>query len=107
VVSPLFRHSLHIAAVDSFRPHAADEVYVTGTFDNWAKTEKLEKVDAGHFEKVVQLNKVDEKILYKVRDTTSLTPVMLLPQLAPWPILLPLLYPNLFPRINFSSSYLR
>jgi len=82
VVSPLFHHPLDIAAVDSFRPHAANEVYVTGTFDDWAKTEKLEKVDAGHFEKVVQLNKVDEKILYKVCDTASLTPVvMLLPQL--------------------------
>jgi hypothetical protein len=38
---------------------------VTGTFDDWAKTEKMEKVD-GHFEKLVQLSKIDEKIYYKV-----------------------------------------
>ncbi|KAJ9156155.1 Signal transduction protein MDG1 [Pleurostoma richardsiae] len=45
-------------------PHAAQEVYVTGTFDNWAKTEKLEK--AGDiFEKTVTLPDASEKIYYK------------------------------------------
>jgi hypothetical protein len=63
--SPLYQLRNH-GSNSSRRPHAAKEVYVTGTFDNWAKTEKLEKVDAGHFEKTVDLNKVDEKILYKV-----------------------------------------
>jgi hypothetical protein len=72
VVSPLLRSLLDAAAADSFRPHAANEVYVTGTFDDWAKTEKLEKVDAGHFEKIVQLNKIDEKILYKVCDSAAI-----------------------------------
>ncbi|KAF2151482.1 carbohydrate-binding module family 48 protein [Myriangium duriaei CBS 260.36] len=45
-------------------PHSANEVYVTGTFDNWAKTEKLEK-NASGFEKKVQLSKVEDKIRYK------------------------------------------
>ncbi|KAK5685495.1 hypothetical protein LTS10_003574 [Elasticomyces elasticus] len=44
--------------------HPADEVYVTGTFDNWAKTEKLEKSGTSH-EKTVQFPKEQEKILYK------------------------------------------
>lgn len=63
--SPLYQLRYH-GSNCSPRPHAAKEVYVTGTFDNWAKTEKLEKVDAGHFEKTVELKKADEKILYKV-----------------------------------------
>lgn len=45
------------------RPHAAQEVYVTGTFDNWQKTVKLEK-HAKDFHKTVDLPA--EKILYKV-----------------------------------------
>ncbi|TPX12232.1 uncharacterized protein E0L32_007118 [Thyridium curvatum] len=48
----------------SNRPHAAEEVYVTGTFDNWAKTEKLEK-KGDHFEKTVTLPDFTDKILYK------------------------------------------
>jgi hypothetical protein len=39
---------------------------VTGTFDNWGKTVKLDKKDTV-FEKTVNLPKADEKILYKVR----------------------------------------
>ncbi|ETN42702.1 uncharacterized protein HMPREF1541_01860 [Cyphellophora europaea CBS 101466] len=46
-------------------PHPnAQEVYVTGTFDDWAKTTKLDKV-GDHFEKDVPLSNTDEKILYK------------------------------------------
>jgi hypothetical protein len=48
------------------RGHAADEVYVTGTFDGWKKTELLEKV-GDSFEKTVTLADTTEKILYKVR----------------------------------------
>lgn len=49
-----------------FRPHPeANEVYVTGTFDDWGQTEKLNKVGAT-FEKEVQLPDASVKILYKV-----------------------------------------
>lgn len=49
----------------SNRPHPnAKEVYVTGTFDDWGKTEKLNKVGET-FEKDVELKSADEKILYK------------------------------------------
>lgn len=44
----------------------ANEVFVTGTFDDWGKTQKLEKVD-GVFEKTVDFENKD-KILYKVRE---------------------------------------
>ncbi|ETS74653.1 hypothetical protein PFICI_13137 [Pestalotiopsis fici W106-1] len=44
--------------------HPASEVYVTGTFDGWKKTEKLEKVGE-HFEKQVQLSDASKKIYYK------------------------------------------
>ncbi|KAI0179192.1 carbohydrate-binding module family 48 protein [Hypoxylon sp. FL1284] len=44
--------------------HPASEVYVTGTFDEWKKTEKLEKVGE-HFEKAVTLKDAPEKIYYK------------------------------------------
>ncbi|TDZ26308.1 hypothetical protein Cob_v000503 [Colletotrichum orbiculare MAFF 240422] len=44
--------------------HPAEEVYVTGTFDNWTKSEKLEKVGAT-FEKTVTLPEATEKIYYK------------------------------------------
>ncbi|KAH8196857.1 hypothetical protein TruAng_008970 [Truncatella angustata] len=50
--------------------HAASEVYVTGTFDGWKKTEKLNKVGE-HFEKQVQLDDASEKIYYKVRGHIS------------------------------------
>jgi hypothetical protein len=47
------------------RAHAAEEVYVTGTFDNWSKSEQLEKV-GNIFEKNVTLSDASEKIYYKV-----------------------------------------
>lgn len=39
---------------------------MTGTFDNWSKSEQLEKV-GDHFEKTVTLPETSESILYKVR----------------------------------------
>lgn len=47
------------------RPHPASDVHVTGTFDDWGKTEKLEKV-GDVFEKEVNLPSADEKYYYKV-----------------------------------------
>jgi hypothetical protein len=47
----------------------ASEVFVTGTFDDWGKTQKLDKVD-GIFQKTVDLDG-KEKILYKVRSRMS------------------------------------
>ncbi|KAL9078568.1 MAG: hypothetical protein Q9157_002526 [Trypethelium eluteriae] len=44
--------------------HPANEVYVTGTFDDWARKEKMERV-GDHFEKLVQLPKISDKIYYK------------------------------------------
>ncbi|KAK8045056.1 hypothetical protein PG993_005080 [Apiospora rasikravindrae] len=44
--------------------HPASEVYVTGTFDGWKKTEKLDRV-GNHFEKLVKLDDVSQKIDYK------------------------------------------
>ncbi|KKY17535.1 hypothetical protein UCRPC4_g05480 [Phaeomoniella chlamydospora] len=44
-------------------PHAASEVFVTGTFDDWGKTVQLEKV-GDVFEKDVQLPSTD-KVFYK------------------------------------------
>ncbi|KAI1490101.1 hypothetical protein F5X96DRAFT_637971 [Biscogniauxia mediterranea] len=46
--------------------HPATDVFVTGTFDDWSKSEKLKKV-GDHFEKKVQLPTASEKIYYKVR----------------------------------------
>ena len=48
------------------REHPANEVFVTGTFDNWNKTQKLEK-KGNVFEKEVSLPIAEEKIYYKVR----------------------------------------
>lgn len=48
------------------RDHAATEVYVTGTFDDWAKSVKLEKKDGNRFEKLVELPQAEENIYYKV-----------------------------------------
>jgi hypothetical protein len=46
--------------------HEASEVYVTGTFDNWSKSERL--IQSGNvFEKNVALPSAAEKIYYKVR----------------------------------------
>lgn len=47
------------------RAHPAEEVYVTGTFDNWSKSEKMDKV-GDVFEKAVDLPDTSEKIYYKV-----------------------------------------
>ncbi|KAI0551658.1 hypothetical protein F4679DRAFT_538748 [Xylaria curta] len=44
--------------------HPATEVYVTGTFDDWKKTEKLDKV-GDTFQKTVALPDISSKILYK------------------------------------------
>jgi hypothetical protein len=48
------------------RSHPADEVFVTGTFDKWSKSEKLERIGSV-FEKTVALPDASEKIYYKVR----------------------------------------
>lgn len=48
------------------RDHAATEVYVTGTFDDWAKSVKLDKKDGSRFEKLVELPQVEENVYYKV-----------------------------------------
>lgn len=47
------------------RPHAANEVFVTGTFDDWGKTVRLDRY-GDIFEKTVSLPETDEKIQYKV-----------------------------------------
>ena len=48
-----------------YRPHPdAKDVHVTGTFDDWGKTEQLNKV-GDFFEKEVNLPSADEKIYYK------------------------------------------
>lgn len=52
------------------RDHPASEVYVTGTFDNWAKTERLEQTGT-RFQKTVSLPNSEDKILYKVRLVTK------------------------------------
>ncbi|KAF3760854.1 hypothetical protein M406DRAFT_227431, partial [Cryphonectria parasitica EP155] len=44
--------------------HPAEEVYVTGTFDNWSKSEKMAK-NGDAFEKTVELPDTSEKIYYK------------------------------------------
>lgn len=47
------------------RPHPdADDVHVTGTFDDWSKSEQLLKVGET-WEKDVQLADAEKKILYK------------------------------------------
>jgi hypothetical protein len=43
---------------------------VTGTFDNWTKTEQLEKVGQ-IFQKTVTLPESSDKIYYKVGDIVS------------------------------------
>ncbi|KAJ9195223.1 hypothetical protein DTO021D3_8943 [Paecilomyces variotii] len=45
-------------------PYEADEVFVTGTFDDWGKTVQLDK-KGSVFEKEVHLPTADEKIQYK------------------------------------------
>jgi len=46
------------------REHDAEDVYVTGTFDDWKKTVQLEK-EGSVFKKTVELPK--QKTQYKVR----------------------------------------
>ncbi|OQN97096.1 hypothetical protein B0A48_16900 [Cryoendolithus antarcticus] len=46
------------------REHPANEVYVTGTFDNWSKSTLLEKSGSAH-EKTIELPETGDKILYK------------------------------------------
>ena len=48
------------------RDHPASEVFVTGTFDDWAKSVKLEKKAGNLHEKLVELPNAEEKIYYKV-----------------------------------------
>lgn len=48
------------------REHPATEVYVTGEFDDWGQTVKLEKKGESLFEKLVELPHVEDKVLYKV-----------------------------------------
>jgi hypothetical protein len=50
---------------DSRTASDAEDVYVTGTFDNWSKSNKLEKTAHGTLEKEVALP-VSERISYKV-----------------------------------------
>jgi Glycogen recognition site of AMP-activated protein kinase len=55
-----------VAALMSFRPREAKEVFVSGTFDDWGKTIQLQR-KGDIFEKEVQLPSTSEKIQYKVR----------------------------------------
>jgi hypothetical protein len=59
-----------------YREHDANDVYVTGTFDNWKKTVQLEK-EGSVFKKTVELPKF--KTQYKVRPPcdTRLSPCRL------------------------------
>ncbi len=57
---------LSLTQIPVCRQKPASEVFVTGTFDNWSKSAKLEKVGDG-FEKTVTLPDASEKIFYKVR----------------------------------------
>lgn len=49
----------------TFREHPAEEVYVTGTFDDWTKSIKLDK-DGDIFQKTVDLKNTSNKTYYKV-----------------------------------------
>ncbi|KAF1937618.1 hypothetical protein EJ02DRAFT_458571 [Clathrospora elynae] len=46
--------------------HSAQEVYVTGTFDDWRKTVQLEKEDDGIFKKAVELPKTHTQYKFVV-----------------------------------------
>ncbi|RMJ23889.1 hypothetical protein PHISP_05228 [Aspergillus sp. HF37] len=61
-------------------PYNANEVFVTGTFDDWGKTVKLDR-RGDVFEKDVRLPAMDRKIHYKVR-----VPLICLPETLGWPI---------------------
>lgn len=47
------------------RNQPAKKVVVTGSFDDWSKSESLDKVDDG-FEKAVRIDDGSDKIYYKV-----------------------------------------
>ncbi|KEZ45184.1 hypothetical protein SAPIO_CDS2638 [Scedosporium apiospermum] len=47
------------------RNKPAQEVYVTGTFDNWSKSEKLDKIGDDSFTKTVAIPDASSKIYYK------------------------------------------
>lgn len=47
------------------RPYNGNEVFVTGTFDDWGKTVHLDR-NGDVFEKTISLPDTDEKIQYKV-----------------------------------------
>lgn len=47
------------------RNQPATKVVVTGSFDDWSKSESLDKVDDG-FEKTVHIDNDSEKVYYKV-----------------------------------------
>jgi AMP-activated protein kinase-like protein len=64
-LTPSYTHFADTLLLLRHRAHAAEEVYVTGTFDQWTKSEKLEKV-GDHFEKTVRLPDATKKIYYKV-----------------------------------------
>lgn len=57
LTEPLFLHD---------RPYAANEVFVTGTFDDWGKTVKLDRHGDHGFEKNVSLAEANDKLHYKV-----------------------------------------
>ncbi|SLM41227.1 Immunoglobulin E-set [Lasallia pustulata] len=60
--------------MSSPRNYPASEVFVSGTFDDWAKSVKLEKKGEDLHEKLVELPRADEKIHYKfVVDTVWMT----------------------------------
>ncbi|PHH84484.1 hypothetical protein CDD83_1865 [Cordyceps sp. RAO-2017] len=44
--------------------HDAEEAFVTGTFDHWRKSVRLERKN-GVFQKTVQLDEAADKIYYK------------------------------------------
>lgn len=48
-------------------------MYVTGSFDDWSKSVKLEKKEGNIHEKLVELRQAEEKICYKVRSLRSVT----------------------------------
>lgn len=50
------------------RDQAATEVYVTGSFDDWARSVKLDKKGENRFEKLVEFSQAEENIYYKVGD---------------------------------------
>jgi hypothetical protein len=70
LLCPMRHHSELLFADGVFdrRSHPAEEVYVTGTFDGWGKSQQLEKV-GDVFEKKVKLLDPADKIFYKVCNT--------------------------------------